>query len=212
MFQANPSLLQFLRTLSSRKKFSLAMSRGEQNLSDGGTFTLGGLPDLTDPRINAISDFASANLEAAIDQGTYKNLYSVNTPVLGWYAFTVEGLYYGTFGNITVNTTPAQYILDTGAKNIQLPTADFERWLSMIDPPVPHNETTFNCNTTIPALTFRIGGKLFPMNPLDFVSRSTNGQCSLRVSAGPEGHSHFLGDTFHRSVLEVYDWENEQIR
>lgn len=187
------------------------MSRGETNLTDGGTFTLGDLPDLADPRINATSDFASANLEAAIDQD--KELVSVGTPVLVWYTFTVEGLYYGTLGNVTVNTSPAQYILDTGERDIQLPPADFERWLSMFDPPVPHNETTFNCNTTIPALEFRIGGKLFPMNPLDLVRRvDSNGHCGLQVSPGQKGHPYFLGDAFHRSVLAVYDWENEQMQ
>ena len=85
--------------------------------------------------------------------------------------------------------------------------------MSMFDPPMPFNSKTLevNCNAKIPILEFRIGGKLFPMNPVDLVIRNSDGTCSSAVQAGsrpPYG----LGDCFQRNVLAVYDWENEQMQ
>ena len=82
------------------RKFSLATSRGEINGSDAGTFTIGGLPNLQDPRVNASTELASANLQAAIDQVSIG--IGGNIPKLIWYTFLVDGLYYGTLGNLTV--------------------------------------------------------------------------------------------------------------
>jgi len=185
-------------------KFTLAVSRGETNSSDGGTFTIGGLPDLRDPRVNATNDFASAALVATAD---------FLTTTIAWYAITVEGLYYGTFGNMSINSTAGNYIVDSGSPAIVLPASDTERWMSMFDPPMPFNSKTLevNCNATIPILEFRIGGKLFPMNPIDLVSRNSDGTCSSTVQAG-SGPLYWLGDRFQRNVLAVYDWENEQMQ
>lgn len=185
-------------------KFALAVSRGETNSSDGGTFTIGELPDLLESRVNATNDFASADLVATAD---------FLTTTIAWYAITVEGLYYGTFGNMSINSTPGNYIVDSGAPTIVLPANDTERWMSMFDPPMPFNRTTLeiNCNATIPILEFRIGGKLFPMNPVDLVNHNSDGTCSSVIQPG-SGPLYWLGDRFLRNVVSVFDWEKEQIQ
>lgn len=185
-------------------KFALAVSRGEKNSSDGGTFSIGGLPNLLEPRVNATNDFASTALVATTD---------FLTTQIAWYAITVESLYYGTFGNMSINSTAGNYIVDTGSPAIVLPANDTEHWLSMFDPPMPFNNETFevNCNATIPLLQFRIGGMIFPMNPVDLVIHNSDGKCfsTVQPSSSPP---YILGDRFHRNVLAVYDWENEQMQ
>jgi hypothetical protein len=184
-------------------KFSLAVSRGAEGSSDGGTLTIGGLPNLDDPRVNATNDFASTPLTPSVDfQRTY----------IAWYTITVDGFYYGTLGNMTANTNSTPYILDSGAPTIDLPPDDYERWLSMFEPRIPRGtkeDPEVSCNATIPILEFRIGGKLFPLNPVDLVVL-IGGRCYSKVGKGAPPYT--LGDRFYRNVLAVHDWENEQIQ
>jgi hypothetical protein len=188
------------------QKFSLAISRGAEGSNDGGIFTIGGLPNLKDPRVNATDDFASSPLEGALD-------WDPKTKV-AWYMITVQGLYYGHLGNKTVNTEAAQYLVDNGSPTIDLPQEDTERWLSSFDPYMPPNNKTIDrevsCNATVPALALRIGGKLFPMNPTDLVVQ-IGGKCFSKVGSGT-APPYTLGDRFHRNVIAVYDWENEQMQ
>lgn len=192
-------------------KFSLAVSRGEKNASDGGIFTLGGLPDLLDPRVNVTSDFASVDLVAAFNA---TDQTEPGMPKLGGYLINVDGLYYGTLGNVSINHTPTQYILDSGTPDLRIPPLDFERWLSMVDPPMPGSSKTrlVYCNATIPDLSFRIGGKLLKMNSKDLIGATgSDGLCFLLLRPSLDSEC-FLGDPFHRNVLAVYDWENEQMQ
>jgi hypothetical protein len=187
-------------------KFSLALSRGAEGSNDGGIFTIGGLPDLDDPRVNATNEFASVPLEGAVD-------WNPKTKV-AWYMITVQGLYYGSLGNKTVNTEAAQYVVDNGGATLDLPQRDTENWLSMFNPYMPpKNQTGYRevyCNATFPALDLRIGGKLFPMNPADLVVQ-IGGKCYSKVGSST-APPYYLGDAFHRSVLAVYDWDNQQMQ
>jgi Eukaryotic aspartyl protease len=185
-------------------KFALAVSRGETNSSDGGIFIIGDLPDLLDPRVNATNDFASVALLATVD------FLKTTT---AWYAITVESLYYGTFGNMFINSTAGNYIVDSDASVIVLPADDIERWMVMFDPSMPFNSKTLevNCNATISILEFRIGGKLFPMNPVDLIIRNPDGTRSSTVQAGLRP-LYWLGDRFQRNALADYDLENEQMQ
>lgn len=185
-------------------KFALAVSRGETNSSDGGIVIIGDLPDLLDPRVNATNDFASVALLATVD---------FLKTTIAWYAITVESLYYGTFGNMSINSTAGNYIVDSDASVIVLPANDIERWMVMFDPSMPFNSKTLevNCNATISILEFRIGGKLFPMNPVDLIIRNPDGTRSSTVQAGLRP-LYWLGDRFQRNALADYDLENEQMQ
>jgi len=157
--------------LSLAKKFSLAVSRGKTNPSNGGLLSIGGTPDLADPQVNVTTtEFASARLEAAVDQAIQK--VDPGHPELAWYAITVDSLYYGNIGNISTNTSPAQYIVDSGNPSIQLPGTDADRFHSMFFPPaIPQGGGAYHiyCNATVPDLTIMIGGMPFPINPVDVV-------------------------------------------
>jgi hypothetical protein len=146
-------------------KSALAVSRDETNSSDTGIFIIGDLPDLLDPRVNATNDFAGVALLATVD---------FLTTTIAWYAVTIESLYYGAFGNMSINSTTGNCIVDSDVPVIVLPANDIERWMIMFDPSMPFNSKTLevNCNATIPILEFRIGGKLFPMNPIDLIIRN----------------------------------------
>jgi Eukaryotic aspartyl protease len=81
---------------------------------------------------------------------------------------------------MSIDSTAGNYIVDSGASVIVLPANDIERWMTMFGPSMPFNSKTLevNCNSTIPILEFRIGGKLFPMNPVDLVIRNSDDTCS----------------------------------
>jgi len=191
-------------------QFALAISRpGEKGTSYGGLLTIGGIPLLKSPKVNATDDFASAAFET-YDSAEF-NESTHGLPLLADYTISVDGLYYGTVGNMSVNSKPAQYYLDCGDPNLHIPMKDLEQWLAMFDPPLQSANAEFNCSSTMPDFKFRIGGKLFPINPDDLAYRTADGRCKQRLQAF-DGPPYILGDLFHRNVVAVYDWEKLEMR
>ena len=193
-------------------QFALSISRppGQEVSSYAGVLTIGGLPHLGDPRVNATNDFARASFET-YDSSDF-NETNNGLPLLADYTISVESLYYGTLGNMSVNSTPAQYFLDSGITAITIPTADLNNWVAMFNPPLRGGEKNeVSCSAPVPELKFKIGGKLFPINPTDIVKKGPNGRCFHGLQ-GSEKAPYVLGDFFHRNVVAVYDWDNLEMR
>ena len=95
--------------------FSLSLSRDPADLGFGGYLTIGGVPDVSMPTINASSTFASTPIQILQDQ------FLGATPEYQFYTITIDGLVYGPFtpGSGEAST---QFIVDSGTTlNCQLP-------------------------------------------------------------------------------------------
>jgi hypothetical protein len=98
--------------------FSLALSRDESQNRNGGILELGGIPNLTDPQVNASSTFASTPiLEASYFKGlgTQYEFYVVQVD-----AVVVDG--HALPGN--------KYVVDSGTVSSTLRSATFARTFS----------------------------------------------------------------------------------
>jgi hypothetical protein len=191
-------------------KFSFALSRDESGNGNAGVLTLGGTPRLRDPHVNVTGDFVSVPLEAQVDQ-----MLDRGTPELQQYGITVQGLYYGHLGRLRTNNNAVQYIVDSGTSLNFVPTLDAANFNAMFDPPaIRGSDGTYliSCNATAPSLAYMIGGKLFRMNPKDLVIGYDQAFCQSGVQDGGATPPYILGDIFHRNVLAVYDWENDQMQ
>ncbi|KAJ9612586.1 hypothetical protein H2200_004183 [Cladophialophora chaetospira] len=196
-------------------QFAVSISRpsGKEVLSYGGVLTIGGLPHLEDPKVNATDDFASASFETYDSSELNETTHGL--PLLADYVISVEGIYYGALGNMSVNSKPAQYLLDCGSPGIKIPIAHFNNWLAMFNPPLQGGaENEVSCSAPVPEFKFKIGGKLFPINPADLVQKWTDGRCyqTLSGSDGSGAPPYLLGDLFYRNVVAVHDWEKLEMR
>ena len=88
----------------------LALSRDESNTSCGGEMAIGGIPDITDPKINASSTFASTAFEILTHQ-----FIDPNTPEYQFYVINVIDVVFG----LGITALPnAQFIIDSGTSGI----------------------------------------------------------------------------------------------
>ena len=190
-------------------KFSLAVSRDESGSGNAGVLTIGGTPKLHDPAVNVTTDFASAPLEAEVDQ-----IIDAATPELQQYAITVEGLYYGSLGRVQTNNSADQYIVDSGTTNNVIPAQDAIKLNALFDPPAVLVRGSFRvqCNASAPNFTYMIGGKPFHMNTKDLIIDLREGNLCLSGMQGSPTPPYILGIPFHKNVLAVYDWENNQMQ
>ena len=89
--------------------FSLALSRDESSTSYGGEIAIGGIPNITDPKINASSTFASAAFQILTHQ-----FIDPNTPEIQFYVINVTDVTYGPEPASTPALPNAQFIVDSG--------------------------------------------------------------------------------------------------
>lgn len=172
--------------------FAFALSRSRSN---GGVMTIGGIPELTDPKVNVTSGpTATAALEP----------YG-NETVLSWYVITVDGWAYA---NASSDAGYGQYLIDSGTGPNVLPPAQAEAFNALFDPPALLNQTTgiyqVACDAQAPELGVSIGGQVFYHNKNDLVMSPSAGT-DYCLSAVQGGEMLFLGATFMKSVLAVFD-------
>ena len=89
--------------------FSLALSRDQSNTSYGGEIAIGGIPDITDPKINASSTFASTAFEILAQA-----FIDPNTPEYQFYVINVTDVVFGPETAATTALPNAQFIVDSG--------------------------------------------------------------------------------------------------
>ena len=96
--------------LSIAKQFSLALSRDDSANGNGGILTLGGIPDLTDPAVNASDSYTYAPWQ--FDNSRSTSDYS-------FYSIKVDGI---VIGSSTVDVG-FQILIDSGANQFQVTEA-----------------------------------------------------------------------------------------
>ena len=176
--------------------FAFALSR---SASSGGVMTLGGIPDVNAPSINATHGVA---VTVPIE------FYS-NATILLLYVVTVDAFEYT---GAPPNAGQGQFIVDTGTSiNILSPT-EASAFNALFDPPAIIDDSTgfytVLCNATVPELGVKIGGQTFHHNAADMIIPVTGGdgvclsavQAFLTTVALP-----IIGAAFLKNVLAVFD-------
>lgn len=180
--------------------FTLAISRDEANTTNGGTLTLGGFPDLTDPTINSSSTLVTADIEALQSVTTNNSASSA----LRYYVVNATVPRYSD-GSLE------QFLVDTGTTTIYVRNTTAAAYNVGFNPPTWGFEDTgiyfVNCTAKPPPFAVRIDEYSFDINPMDLVVDAGYGLCASGVqSAGNiEGQPSILGDVFLKNVLAVFD-------
>jgi hypothetical protein len=178
------------------KAFSIALSRDASNNGNGGVLTFGGLPDLTDPTINASSTYTTAPWQYVVSQSATD---------LSFYSIYVDNL---VVGNSTVDAG-LQIIVDSGANAFEVPddTADMinSLWTGVND------DGTLDCTSatlTVP-IGVTIGGTTYYIDPVDLIDQDPEtGACYTLVSTTTADY-YSISDPLLKNVVAVYDWEDE---
>lgn len=196
-----PSIMETLFNKSTfaaphSKKFSLALSRDMSSTGNGGVLTIGGIPSLTNPAINASSAFTSTPIEI------YAN---TSTTQFSWYNITLDGFEFG--GSILAPNTST--IIDSGYNGLEIPSGVATLLNNNWSPPgVVSGSTIFlDCGAVLSEMFgIKIGGATYYIDSADLVGQMTNGSCYSLIIAGfpPNGYS--VGDPLLRNTLAVFDW------
>lgn len=183
--------------------FSLSLSRNPNLLGFGGYLTIGGIPNITDPSVNASDIVAVTPIEfyAALP----------NLDFFTFYVITAEEIVYAA--NFGPNST--QFIVDSGTTLLYLPSADAEAINAMFDPPGKYSDFygvyIIPCNATAPEIGFTIAGETFYINPEDLVFNQGLGPELCASSVVDGGDIFILGDIFLKNVLAIFDVGNSEM-
>ena len=182
---------------STSTMFAFALSRSTVS---GELMTIGGIPDLQDPYINATTGVSVTVpiLTDANATGQYIH-----------YKIGVDGVQYS---GAKPGAGQGQYFVDTGTSITTLPAADTKAFNGLFDPPAMFNQTlktyTVLCNATAPEPGLSIGGQIFQHNPRDLIilMPGSDGICFSAVQAGLATVVFtILGAQFLKNVLAVFD-------
>lgn len=193
----SPLLTTIFNTSLSRPIFALALSRSRV---EGGIMTIGGIPELTDNKVNITGGPVA---KVAIEPFG-------NATTLSWYVITVDGLAYS---NVSMAAGHGQYIVDSGTGPNVVPPAQAEAINALFSPPAMLNKTTGNyqvaCDAQPPEVGVSIGGQVFYHNGEDLVMSPSagTGYCLSGIQAAHSSGAEmlFLGATFLKSVLAIFD-------
>ncbi len=188
--------------------FSLSLSRSPADEAFGGYLTIGGIPDIALPTINASSIFATTPLLPVADRFS---------PTMAQYVFyIIEAQAIVVDGNATA---ALEVIIDSGTTLNYLPSDVAEEFNALFQPPGEFSDDlgvyVVECTATPPSLGIVIGGQTFDHNPVDLVYDGELGGnlCLSGVQDGGSlaGGNIILGDVFLRNVLAVFDVGSEQM-
>lgn len=177
------------------KQFSIALSRDDLNASNGGIFTIGGVPDMHAPEVNVSTDWYSS--KPLIEQQT------------GRYIIEPEGFYV----NGVVYNPGLNIIIDSGANILQVPFETAKVMNSFWDPKPSKIDTDgyayIDCNARYTAkFGINIGGRTFYMDPgVDMIYGKDECFSLIRGVDGSAGY--YVGDPLLKNVLAVFNWDKE---
>lgn len=176
LYRANPAQQRY---------FSLALSRDDSGSGDGGTFTLGGLPNLADPSVNVSSDkYTASKVHTAWDPN-------------------IEGF---TVGDKLFNKE-YRVLVDTGGSALWVPS-DVKAAVDSLWVPKIGTNGKLDCNAQLSSpVGVNLGGTVYYMEARDLIWRDSNG-CSSGVFT--MGDMPTLGLPFLKNVLAVFDQGRSQ--
>lgn len=180
----------------SKRFFTLALSRDASMTGNGGVFTVGGLPGLTDPEINVSSeDYTSAEL----------------LPLEGFYSIALDS--YVLDG--TSYYAGEQVIIDSGANDFEVPGGTADLLNGLWSPPAtPVSDGSggiiyvVDCDATLTvSVGVTIGGTDYFITPSDLIGGS-DGSCYSLINSPSAGLPPIIGDPLLRNVLAVFNWNS----
>ena len=203
--------------------FSIALDRlpADTESGPGGYLGLGELPPVTHS-----DDWAVAPVE--ITESIPLELYE-GDPERTYWTVAVDAVTWGTAEasatstlpstNTTTNSTAFQAVVDTGNPINLFPEAVARAINDAFDPPAVYDEETdafaVDCNARAPALGVVIKGKTFWHDSRDMIIPAGKDTCTTGVGATQEALGvtmHFLGDTFLKNVVSVFDFGKDEMR
>ena len=177
------------------KQFSLALSRDDSLNGYGGILTLGGIPDLNDPEVNASDSYSYAPWQFVASRSTSEYTF---------YSILVDGI---VIGSDTVNPG-LQILVDSGANIFQVPDQTAAAINSLWSSPI-RSDGSLACDAVLTQpIGVTIGGSTYYMNSVDLKTQFSDGTCQSLVSVG-EDNEFLVGDPLLRNTLVVFDWENQ---
>ncbi|KAJ3771658.1 aspartic peptidase domain-containing protein [Lentinula raphanica] len=206
--------------------FSISLQRSEIDVGiDNGTLTIGKLPDGVN---NASLTWVPVRLYSASEGGLTPPTFASNEVYPFRWEIDIDGVYLD--GKLLSNSTiPAtggvdnqrvSALIDTGNSLIRGPSDVVSSILTTVSPNYNPASTTsipsLDC-TAAHTLAFQIGGKMFPVDPRDFISdtKTTNTKtCEADnvVATDPPGVGALfrwsLGDPFLKSTLVAFHYGN----
>lgn len=187
--------------------FSIAISRDASGSGLGGYLGIGGVPDVSDPQINVTSDYGSApmDLNPGFQLDQLSN-YVISVDAVSW----VDP----SRSTVVVENTPFPYLVDSGTTLSSVPDSDAEAINGLFQPPATLDSNgyyTVPCDAIPPQISITVGGVVLPINPVDLIL-SGEGSCLSGVQPLTSGQQYgYVGDTFLRSLLAVFDWGEQQV-
>lgn len=183
LYQDNPSMGDY---------FAFTLSRDASNSGNGGLFTLGGVPDFSDPTVN-------------VDANTYTVSDVVGDPELysGTWSFHIDNW---AIDNSQPYSQSQVVLIDSGSSQMWIPpdvaAAVNALWDSGIN-----NNGVVDCNAQLTeAFSITIQGISYPISSEDLrYQNPDNGYCYTLVLDQIKGDAPILGIPFLKNVLGVFD-------
>ncbi|KAF4968662.1 hypothetical protein FSARC_3948 [Fusarium sarcochroum] len=206
--------------------FSLALERPAGNTSSGhgGYLGLGELPP-----VDHSDEWTTVPVE--ISKSIPKAFYENSKPVLTWWTLTIDAVTWGpasgssnfsstlSTANTTTNSTAFQAVVDSGNPRNMFPDVVARKINAAFEPPAVYDKKrdvfVVDCDARAPALGVVIGGDTFWHDQRDLIMQAKDGVCTSGVGATQEALDitvHFLGDTFLKNVVSVFDFGVDKMR
>jgi hypothetical protein len=179
------------------RQFTLAISRDASGTGNGGSLTIGGIPSLTDPSVNASSQ--------SYTSAPFQFVASFSTSQYSFYSINVDGFVLGQ----SSTDAGTQVIIDSGANTIEVPSATAAAINSYWSPAGSDSNgvVILDCNAVLTEpFGIGIGGATYYINSVDIIGQSSDGTCYSLVSAG--SGEYLVGDPLLKNVVAVYDWQD----
>ncbi|KAI0772172.1 aspartic peptidase domain-containing protein [Irpex lacteus] len=200
--------------------FSISLQRNTVDVGGKGQITIGELPAGVD---NSNVTWVPVRLYKPADGGLNPPSFAKNeTYPLRW-EVPIDGVFLDgkqlPDTKLTGTSPQLSALIDTGNSILRGPQDVVTNILSTVSPSFaknPQNPATFPC-ATAHTLSFKIGGKLFPVDPRDFVSSQSQSSAKVCtasnvVSTDPPASgalfSWSLGDPFLKSTTVIFYYGN----
>ena len=197
--------------------FSVALDRNQ-----GGTLAIGGLPPVAYFPLFASSPFelltTSDSEVQNIGSSSAYTLYTITVQGFDYQGSNISQWSYENYPNpfgAPSDTTQVQTIVDTAVSLMFLPVGVADAVNSLFEPkPYYKNNAGYyviSCNATAPTFGVKIGFETFYVNPRDMVV-DIGGSCVSGLAATGSNGASFLGQTFLKNVLAVFDVGAQMMR
>ena len=198
--------------------FSIALDRDQ-----GGQLAIGGLPPVDYVPLFASSPFQILTTNSELRGGISSTAYTL-------YVITSQGFTYDNSSapqeeswsnwfsifSEASDKSEVQFIVDTGTPFITIPAGTADAVNSLFRPaPLYKNQNGVyfvRCDATPPRFGVKIGFETFFINPKDMIIKQRDGRCTSGVSATGSSGANFLGFTFLKNVVAVFDVGAQMMR